>query len=195
MVYAVAAKKASVQQCIENLENADLALQYIDIPELVQRNVASLIPEDQRGVALLYLDTTSGLITLTHQSILYLARGLEIGTRDLIPSKSSWVDEQPGGMTLEAGGMGQALLDNIVLEIQRSLDYYESHFAQPPINHLYIAPLAEEIPGLMSHLAANLGVQVQMLDLNNILDCQEPISQQEQSQNFLAIGAALRETA
>lgn len=195
MVYAVAAKKAPVQQCISQLEAADLALQYIDIPELVQRNVASLLPEDQQGVALLYLDETSGLITLTHQSVLYLARGLEVGTRDLLPSDGSWIDETAAVMSLQPGGMGQALLDNIVLEIQRSLDYYESHFAQPPINHLYIAPLAQDIPGLQQHLDNNLGVRVHMLDLNDVLDCAEPISLQDQSHGFLAIGAALREIA
>ena len=195
MVYAVAAKKAPVKQCISQLEEADFALQYIDIPELVQRNIASLLPEDQQGVALLSLNDTSGLITLTHQSTLYLARGLEVGTRDLVPSESSWIDEQPGSMSLGPGGMGQALLDNIVLEIQRSLDYYESHFAQPSINHLYIAPLAKDIPGLQQHLDNNLGVRVHMLDLNDVMDCAEPISVQDQSHGFFAIGAALRDIA
>ncbi len=195
MVYAVAAKKAPVQQTINQLEEADLALQYIDIPELVQRNVASLLAEDQQGVALLSLGQTSGLITLTHQSVLYLARGLEVGLRDLVPSESSWLEEQPGNMSLEPGGMGQALLDNIVLEIQRSLDYYESHFAQPPINHLYIAPLAQDIPGLQQHLDNNLGVRVHMLDFNELMDCAEPISVPDQSHGFFAIGAALREIA
>ncbi|MGD8483791.1 MAG: hypothetical protein PVJ63_01165 [Thioalkalispiraceae bacterium] len=195
MVYAVAANKNKVQQCISDIEQAELALEYIDIPELVQRNIAALLPEDSQGVALLHLDAHSGLITLTQQSVLYLARDLEVGFEDLLPGEKSWVEEQPGGMELEPGGMSHALLDSITLEIQRSLDYYESHFAQPPINHLYIAPLAKDIPGLISHLAGNLGVQVQMLDLNNLLDCSAPISQQEQSNSFLAIGAALRETA
>lgn len=195
MVYAVAAKKQKVQQSINDMDSADIALQYIDIPELVQRNIASLLPEDAQGVALLYLDAHSGLITITHQSTLYLARGLEVGYKDLLPGEQSWVDEQPGGMSLEAGGMTQALLDSIVLETQRSLDYYESHFAQPPINYLYIAPLAEEVTGLVQHLTSNLGVKVQMLDLNNILDCAVPISLQQQHRGFLAIGAALRDIA
>ena len=52
----------------------------------------------------------------------------------------------------------QQAMDAIVLEVQRSLDYYESHFGQPPINSLVIAPLQQNVPGLVDYFASNLGV-------------------------------------
>ena len=89
----------------------------------------------------------------------------------------------------------QRSLDAIVLEVQRSLDYYESHFAKPAINSLVIAPLPYEVPGLIKYLAGALGLQVRMLDLNAVLDMKQPMSEEQQAEVFFAIGAALREPA
>lgn len=89
----------------------------------------------------------------------------------------------------------QRTLDAIVLEVQRSLDYYESHFAKPSINSLVIAPLPFEIPGIINYLAGALGLQVRLLDLNAVLETQKPLSNEEQANSFFAIGAALREHA
>ena len=86
----------------------------------------------------------------------------------------------------------QRLLDSIVLEVQRSLDYCESHFSVPPIGHLMIAPTPQPMPSVIGHLSANLGVKVQTLDLNAVLNTHEPLSDELQWRCFLTIGAALR---
>jgi len=89
----------------------------------------------------------------------------------------------------------QKALDAIVLEVQRSLDYYESHFAKPAINSLVIAPLPYETPGMIEYLASALGMQVRLLDLNAVLDTKMPMSNEQQAHGFYAIGAALRDSA
>jgi len=199
LVYVTAAEKEFLKQRIDLLEEQNLEVESIDIAELVMRNIAALLPEDQQGVALLKLDATKGLMTLTQDSSLYLARNIDVGYNSLL-STNSILGENPNeadGLTLEEGMAPdqQRALDAIVLEVQRSLDYYESHFAKPAINSLVIAPLPNEIPGMIKYLASALGLQVRLLDLNAILDMQIPLSNEQQSNVFFAIGAALREPA
>lgn len=194
MMYVVAARAAAVQRRIDLLESCGLNLTAIDIPELAQRNVASLLPEDNGGVALLYLTDRQGLLTLSQRGVLYLARTLEVGV-DQLRQASNSSDEAELGVGAETGGAPlalQRLLDSVVLEVQRSLDYCESHFSVPPIGHLIVAPLPEPMPSVMGHLSANLGVKVQSLDLNQLLNAREPLTDEQQWRCFLTLGAALR---
>ena len=199
LVYVTAAEKDFLKQHIQILEEQELEVESIDIAELVMRNIAALLPEDQQGVALLKLDATKGLMTLTQDSSLYLARNIDVGYSSLSTTTNSILGENPNeadGLALEEGLAPdqQRSLDSIVLEVQRSLDYYESHFAKPAINSLVIAPLPYEIPGVIKYLASALGLQVRLLDLNTVLDTQMPMSEEKQASCFFAIGAALRES-
>ncbi|MCW8972339.1 MAG: pilus assembly protein PilM, partial [Gammaproteobacteria bacterium] len=83
LLYVVAARRAAVQSHINLLEEERLNLSIIDIPELAMRNIASLLPEDESGVAMLYLTHEGGLLTMTRQKDLFLARRLDIGLRQL----------------------------------------------------------------------------------------------------------------
>lgn len=189
IVYVVAAQLPLLQQKTTPLLEKDIQLEAIDIPELTQRNIAELLPENDMGVALLALGQDSGLLTLTYQSSLYLSRQLDFGYRELDRPQTD--DDSDMSMVGLAPDLQRAM-DQIVLEVQRSLDYYESHFNLAPINTLVIAPLAIEVPGLFNYMASQLGVQVRMLDLSAILDTREPIARVEQAACWEAIGAALR---
>ncbi|WP_127474641.1 pilus assembly protein PilM [Sulfurivermis fontis] len=193
MMYVVVARITIVQEHIDLLEGADVNLRIIDIAELAQRNIAALLPEDQSGVALLHLTPRGGLLTLTRQGSLFLARNLEFGTDQLLSALPASTESE---FTLDDdAGPAPALrrlMDTIVLEIQRSVDYFESHFGLPPISGLVIAPLAQPVPGLAGYLGGNLGLPVRMLDLNTVLDCEQTLSDELQAQCLPAIGAALR---
>ena len=201
LVYVTAAEKELLKQRIQILEEQKLELESIDIAELVMRNIAALLPEDKQGVALLKLDASNGVMTLTQDSTLYLARNIDVGYSSLpaLNTTSSILGEDPNeadGLSLEEGMSPeqQRSLDAIVLEVQRSLDYYESHFAKHAINSLVIAPLPYEIPDVIKYLASALGLQVRLLDLNTVLDMKMPMSEEDQANCFFAIGAALRES-
>ena len=197
LVYVAAADKTLLKQRIQLLEEQNLEVESIDIAELGMRNIAALLPEDQQGVALLKLEEANGLMTLTQDSSLYLTRTIDVGFSALAETNTILGDDsEVNGLALEEGVPPdqQRALDGIVLEVQRSLDYYESHFAKPAINSLVLAPLPFEIPGVVKHLASALGLQVRMLDLNAIIDTTSPMSQEMQSNCFFAIGAALKES-
>ena len=187
LVYVTAAEKKYLKQRIKLLEDQGLNITSIDIAELVLRNIASLLPEDDQGVVLLKLDAWQGLMTLTQGSDLYLARNIDVGYDALLspPTQNS----EDGGLSEEQ----QHLLDTLVLEVQRSLDYYESHFAKRSINNLVIAPIGQAIPNVTKYLEDALGLKVRVFDFNAVLDLPDLISDEMQVKCFFAIGTALRE--
>ena len=196
LMYVVASRTSTVQQHIDLLEQNHLNLSVIDIPELALRNIAALLPEDKGGVATLYIGHTHGMLVVTREQNLYLSRRIELGLEQLKGYLNAPAGEDEFILDSEETAMPTQLeraLDNIVLEVQRSLDYYESHFSLPPVSGLVIAPMEEEIPGVMAYLGAHLGVPVRMLDLNALIESDETLSDKHQSQCLFAIGAALRE--
>lgn len=196
LMYVVASRTSTVQQHIDLLEENNLNLAVIDIPELVLRNIAALLPEDKGGVATLYIGRDHGMLVVTREQTLYLSRRIELGLQQLQSCLNTPADEEEFVLEGEEPPMPaplQRALDNIVLEVQRSLDYYESHFSLPPVSGLVMAPMEEELPGVIGYLGGNLGVPVRMLDLNAFIECEETLSDKLQSQCLFAIGAALRE--
>ena len=148
----------------------------IDIPELAQRNLAALLPQDARGVVMLSFSRDSGLITITRQGAIYLSRTLDVGLEQL----------QPGALLSE-------LLDRIVLEVQRSLDYYDSYFRLASVVDLVVAPLPAEIPGLLEHLNANLSVTATAMEPEQVLDFEVPVPPDRLYECLWTLGAALRQ--
>ncbi|MBI1423964.1 MAG: hypothetical protein GC149_10900 [Gammaproteobacteria bacterium] len=188
MTYVVAADIDVLKGYVGIFKKCDLTLRSIDIPAMVQRNIASLLPEDKNGVAMLNLYQRSGLLTLTRAGDVYLARDLEVGYSNFAEPYASDDDMQLDGLPPAT----QNTLDAIVLEVQRSIDYYERYFAQPPINALVIAPMQRDVPGMVEYIASQLGLQVRELDLNVLLGLTEQMPRVQQSQCLPAIGAALR---
>ena len=182
-MYVVAARAGLVRRQIDSLTGAGLRLEVIDIPEMALRNIAALLPEDAYGVALVYIENDEGLITITREGSLYLSRRIRFGY-DALPHTAIHSDDKE---------VVESWLDNIVIEIQRSLDYYESHFAQPQVSGLVIMPGKYEIPGITEYLSAQLGLSTRLLNVNEIIDVQETLDQELQAKCLLAIGAALRQ--
>ncbi len=177
-LYVVVSRSSDVKQIADQLLDAGIGLGVIDIPELALRNVAAQFPEDQQGVALLHFGAERGLIALCRNQTLYLSRTLDIGYARL--------------QEAIADGQTEALYDALALEVQRSLDYYDRTFQQAAINHLFITPLHEEVPGLLDGLRSNLGLQTRMLQLSDVVDGADKVPAEQAGQCLLAIGAALR---
>ena len=177
-LYVVVARAALVERLVSELQDARLDLHAIDIPELALRNVAAQLPEDGNGLAMLYFARDRGLIILTRQSELYLARSLDTGYSQLA----------------EAGPEeSERLVQSLALEVQRSVDYYDRHFMQAPVSSLVLAPLPEPVPGLVDGLHRDLGMQVRELAVDEIVEPAASVDGTVAGQCLLAVGAALRE--
>ncbi len=173
-LYVVVSRISHVREHVDRLQDAEANLTTIDIPELVLRNVTARLPEDKVGVAFIYLTRERGLLIITRQSTLYFARSLEMGYD-----------------ALSSGDASQQ--DRLVLEVQRSLDYYDRYFVQPPVAGLVLAPCEVPLPGLENYLHESLGLPVRSLDLREIIACDKDMDTATQARCLPAIGAALRQ--
>lgn len=171
MMYAVAAKASRIQQRAELIEEAGFQLAVVDIPEMALRNLAMLSDLEVNGVALLHIEQNMGVITVSRQGTLYLTRRWDITSR--------------GG----AGENAEWMFDQAMLEVQRSLDYYDSHFPLGPVSGIVLTPSAAQVVGLQEHLASNFPQPVSVLDLAGNLEGASNITVPGE---LLAIGAALR---
>ncbi len=175
-MYAVAARSMAIQKRADMMNAAGINLDVIDIPEMSQRNLASLLPEEPKGVVLLSFSSAAGLITISKQGDIYLSRNIDIGY-DLMTSFQD----------------SNELFDRIALEVQRSLDYYDSHFRQAPITTIALAPMPREVPGLVDHLKANLSANVITMDLTKLMECEVELKPELQAACLTVLGAALRQ--
>jgi len=169
MLYAVATRRSVVDRHTALLTGL-APLEVIDIPELCLRNLAALVPACASGIALLHLTAHGAAIVLARGRTFYFSRQMEL---------------RATGDGPDAGA--------IVLELQRSLDYYERHFDQPPITRVVLAPAGAQSAALAPELKRDSGLEVELLDLNEALRCAQPLSPELQARALLAVGAALRE--
>jgi MSHA biogenesis protein MshI len=178
MMYAVAARRAAVERCTAALAAAPL-FDVVDVPELCLRNLAARMPEAAGGVAMLHLGERSASVILVRGTTFYFSRQTE-----LRPAPAGFAD---------ADDAAQLDSDAIVLELQRSLDYYERHFDQPPISRIALSPLSDRARALSEALNRDTGFEVTALDLNALLGVEQPIEPRVQAACLMAVGAAIRE--
>lgn len=177
--YAVVTRREEVVQQIELMKQAELRLDVIDIPELCLRNIAVLLPQDADGVAFLHFTEDSGYLTITRKGILHLTRRLDAGRRALESAASDDFAMQD-------------LVGGIALDVQRSLDYYESHYDCRPVRQIVLGPGAG-LDALPAALTEHLGLSVERIDLGDLFSLEDEISSEEQGGCLIAVGAALRQ--
>jgi len=179
-VYAVSARNERIAACMKAFHDAGFPLDAIDVPEMAQRNIARLLEEPGRGLAMLVFDDRGGLLTFTAGGELYMARQTDITLAQLT------------GLT---AGTRDGVLDRLVLELQRSLDHFDRQFSYITLSRLLLAPLPEGA-GVQEYLAEHLYVPVQTLNLSEVLDfpgAPELRDPERQSFALQLIGGALRE--
>ncbi|CAK0745262.1 MSHA biogenesis protein MshI [Gammaproteobacteria bacterium] len=161
------------------IEEAGFPLSVIDIPELAQRNLATLIEEPERGLALLSLDSSGGLLTLTCDGKLYLARRTEVNLLQVF---------------LHSPEQQQVGFERLALDVQRAIDYFDRQFRSIALSRLVLAVIPPEC-GLEDYLANNLSLPVSSASLKVFFDFDEMpelSSVEQQAECLLTLGAALR---
>ncbi len=152
-LYAVAASNETIRKRIALFEKAKFDLAVIDIDEMAQRNIASLFETEGRALALMSFDDDGGLLTISCDGELFLARRLEISLGQLQDADES---------------IRQQYLDRVELEVQRSLDYFDRQFHNIPVARMLVS--APAALGLAKVLGDNLGISVEQLDLKLGMD-------------------------
>lgn len=172
--YVVVAEQQALQRRIRLLEQAGVNLDVVDVPELAIRNLAERAAGDV-ATALLFLSDNYGLLTLTRGATLYMSRSINIGTVNLLNAPDR-----------------RTLLDNVVAEVQRSLDYFSSHFRYEAIEQLLVAPMPAQLPGLDEYFGDRLGVKVRVVRLAELAQWHQPIIGDVEPRCAMTLGVALR---
>jgi hypothetical protein len=183
----VAARRKPLSQLVEVLARSGLELVAIDILELAMRNVAALLPSEERGVALLHPLQPFGVLTLSCREWLWFSRQLEADLETLDAAAEDALSEK-----LDPSGEGARALDSFLLDFQRSFDYYEHQLGQPAPAELVVTPTGVQLDSLRRWLAKSLSVPIRELDVSTLLPCREPLPRDVAGALVAAIGGALR---
>lgn len=168
MIYVVVAERTLIDQRVDWLDALGVSAVAIDIPELALLNITESLCAEEMGTAVLFLEEDRSNLTMLSGSALYLARGLSYSPFNQV--------------------------ENTVLDIQRSMDYFESQIGKPPCVRILILPLQVGETPLLMELRNNLSADVQSLDLADVVGSDEPLRVDLQQVCLIAIAASLRHT-
>lgn len=181
-IYVATARNDLIADNMHRLLNVSaINLEVIDIPEMAQRNIAKYLEQENRGLAMLSLSESNGLLTFTSAGELYYSRNTDIGYSQFINEVSS--------------ESKSASFERLSLAIQRSLDNFERQVPYISINRLVLAPF----PGredFYDYLKTALYIQVDRFDLSEIFDIDPVVDLGDlamQARLLPVLGAALRE--
>lgn len=176
MAYCAVLTKTAMQAFEALVEGAGLDLASIDITEMAMRNLAleAVAREHGGNLAWLRLRSSEGLVGVQCGADLYMARRIEQGL----------------------AGADQHF-DSMALEIQRSLDYFESQLGKGHVSRLLLLPMKQDGDATAAALARGLAAPLQRLMLADLFPGQAAaeLPEPDQARCLGAVGAALREEA
>ena len=140
------------------------------------RNISSELLNDEHGVAFMDLRKTGSTMNLSKNGQLYLTRKINTQLDPNVMAARDWEVQR----------------DRLVLEIQRSLDYYESQMGQNPISQIVLAPRPYDSQAMAESLDSVMSVKVTVADLSTGIGIPETIDVEAQHICLMAIGGALR---
>lgn len=178
LLYAVATPDSAVAEVVEPVLAAKVDLQAVDIPEMGLRDLVRCSEDlSERPVAYLALTGSVGVIQI--------CRGDEICLTRQIPFASAFTQMEASELTRQ--------MESLALEVQRSLDYFESQYAMGAVDHLAVMSCSAELERHFLETATlYLTVPAQRFELTSIENT-EAFDNDLLRYTLLAIGAAMRD--
>lgn len=181
MIYASIVERQVVLSIVEASDNAGLNLASIGINELSLCQYGKQLDSvENAGLAFVTLEEHGGVINLTENGLLFLSRTIDIGLNDLAQG------ETVGELSLDNGSR----IDALALDIQRSLDYYESQLGKSAAVRIIFLPTDERIAQIIEDLKGKVSIELEILDLAGLFELEESESK-GLDLSCMSIGAAL----
>lgn len=171
MVYVAALQKNQLQRLAEPIQNSGLMVDCIEVAELAINNLATRHKHETGAFAVLKLFDAEGFINMVEDGSLYLTRRFDLGTDEFF-----------------SGHDPQAFLNNLLLEVQRSVDYFESQLGKGIVTHLYYSPSGDIYQAIGDFLSEQLGIHVAPIPMGALVDSAQG---DQLGRRALALGAAL----
>jgi MSHA biogenesis protein MshI len=178
MISVAAARFSVLQQWAQLAASAGLKPKTIDITELALRNLSERATAAAiETVATLCLLPNSGMIQIGRGAQLYLARELDYGLTMFTGSSRSIPGDEPH--------------ERLALELQRTMDYYDSQFGLAPPRRLLMLPVDNTVESLAQAVSTSLGLATQLLPLDQVVEWATDSPTQLSAIAALALGGAL----
>lgn len=123
-VGVVAAREAVVRNYVDSIKATSMSLSALDVHELVRANLEVVQHSAEQSLALLTLTPESGFLSVYYDTDLYVSREFMIGIDQLSLATSD----------------DESVFDALLLELQRSLDYFESYYGMGSVTNLRVFP-------------------------------------------------------
>ena len=179
-IYAVASRRTTVDQARRLFDEAQVALEVVDIPETAQRNIAALIAHEDECLAMLSFEATGALLTFTWLGELYLNRFIVQPLHDI--DRADDADRH-------------RILIRLVGHYQQSLDFLARQYEFLRVSRLVVGPVPfawDPVPTL----ARALPHAVESIDLSRWVDWSDSADTpggSDQARLWGVLGAALRQ--
>ena len=170
-INVVVAHLPLLQNITQGVRAAGLLPKIISVPELELGHFISDHPDMKKGLCIIAYRDEKITLMIYREDELYVSRTLT--------SINNWQK------CLQPDSYQAA--ENLVLEIQRTLDYYQSQMAQPPVAKVLLPDWSEPLEPLLQFLGDNLGTNVELLEVPK---SEIPVSIYQQQTIALAIAGA-----
>ncbi len=146
-INAVVANESVVQSYVDMIRQASLELQVLDVYELVTKNYCHFCSLDASTMMVLQFADNEGLLTVYHHKDLYVARDFKIGLLDIE----------------EAMAQDEATYDALLLELQRSMDYFESSYGLGQAQNLLVFPQSDGTERMARYLQNYVNYEIEFV--------------------------------
>lgn len=188
--YCAVARLSQMRALRDALKASGMTLVAIDIEDMVLRHLLARFQPGEENGALLFIGAQGSRVIVARGDRLYLFRSSNIGAHHLGGTERRGPPQQD---RLDPGeGLSPRRVEGLVLEIQRTLDFYDSHFTDPPPRQIWLAPDWPFIPQLARQLGDQLRLLVREIALAEVFDNTQRLSEQPVDLVHLALGAILR---
>jgi len=166
MAFAAITERSYLKEIVTFCRDYELKLEQIIINEMSALNLlASVDPDD--SVAVLRLEADAGVIYLYRNGALYFTRQISLGTDDLGLSS---LNVSEGGMMMQPNSR----IDVLALELQRSMDYFESQLGLGAIGQLWVMkPDNIDVTDALGEIEDRINTPVRLMSLESAFNRQE----------------------
>ncbi len=168
--YVIVTRKGIINEYANNIKALGLHLTSVDICQSALREIAFQLDDADVGQALLHIEEDKSHIILFKNRMLYMMRDFDLGYEHI--KRNSEVQD-------------------LALEIQRSIDYCSSNLKNAGISRIVLTPMPERKSELLSNLSNILGLPVRMINYSEFIQETDKLSINQANSSAFAIGAAI----
>ncbi len=193
----VAAERSAVLGQYNDLKRLGLNITAVDVNPLALLNAVRLNYAADLNDNVVFVDIGAGKtdINITKRGVLRFTRNVQIGGEEItkaverelqVSRDEAETMKRQRGMLSEASGVGvsgadgrlkdviQREVDRIVLETQRSIDYYRAQFREGAVKKVILMGGTPLLPGFQDYFSTYFETQVEIDDPFAEINCDEP---------------------